>query len=144
MAVLRHCVMLPVAHVREEEEEEAWDERGCLGTVCPPCWNAWPEHPESSVWPQVTTGLSLLPPPSPGIPLKAWQPLSRLGVGVLQKDLHGCLLREGTALLGAGHPRALCFFHPPQDQGDCPAFPSPDSRSQALLLAQASCGNRFW
>lgn len=29
-------MLLPMAHVWEEEEGEAWDESGCLGTGCLP------------------------------------------------------------------------------------------------------------
>lgn len=118
MAVLRHC-RCPTCGKRRQKRHEK--KVVALAQSAPQCWQAWPQHPGSSLWPHPTTGLSLLPVLLLAPPLKAWQLLSRLGVGVLQNNLHGslassakcCLLREGAALLGAGHPRALCSLNLP-------------------------------
>lgn len=100
-------------------------------------WLPWHRVPPSAGMP----GLSIqraqcgpippLGPPSCPIlllapPLKAWQPLSSLGVGVLQKDLHGCLWHpqppeSGSCSPGSWALQVSVLFHYPQDQGDCPA-----------------------
>lgn len=60
-------------------------------SMVPQCWQAWPQHPQSSVWALPTTVLSLLPHPSPGASPESLAAPSQLAVGVLQKDLCGCL-----------------------------------------------------
>lgn len=121
MAVLRDCCPWPTCRKRRKKRHGM--KVAALAQCVPQCWQAWPQHPGSSVWPHPTTGLSLLPHPSPGTSSEGLAAPRQAGIwcspkGSLWLSLASstkcCLLREGATLLGAGHPRALCSFNPPR------------------------------
>lgn len=124
-----------------------------LAQGAPQCWQAWPQYPGSSVWPHPTTRLSLLPRPSPGTSSEgsaasrqagSWcspkgSPWLCLASSARGSQGRCCLLRERAALLGAGHPRALCSFNPPRTRAEPCSVTVVSGHLQALAPDPRPC-----